>query len=68
PPELAQFRNPKTKSAAEAGAFALIEFLKKSQEPSRMPTDKIEVGAWLKKFTMIEGNPRSARVIATCLR
>jgi integrase len=64
PPELAQFRYPKTKSAAEAGAFALIEFLKKSPEPSRVSTDRIEVGAWLKKFTMIEGNPRSARVIA----
>ncbi|MDR0656347.1 MAG: hypothetical protein LBG22_08555, partial [Treponema sp.] len=64
PPELAQFRNPKNKASAQTGAFALIEFLKKSQEPSRVSTDKIEVGAWLEKFTMIEGNPRSARVIA----
>jgi hypothetical protein len=64
PPELAQFRNPKNKASAQAGAFALIEFLKKSQEPSRVSTDKIEVEAWLQKFTMIEGNPRSARVIA----
>jgi integrase/recombinase XerD len=64
PPQLAQFRNPKNKASAQAGAFALIEFLKKAQESFRVPTDRIEVGAWLKKFTMLEGNPRSARIIA----
>jgi hypothetical protein len=65
PFELKQFRYPKNKASAQAGALALIEFLKKAQEPSRVPTDRIEVGTWLKKFTHIEGNPRSARIIAT---
>ncbi|MHB9292515.1 hypothetical protein Holit_01613 [Hollandina sp. SP2] len=60
PPELAQYRYPKTKSAA----FALIEYLKKADEPVRILTDTILIGAWLKKFTCIEGNPRSARNIA----
>ena len=32
PDELALHRNPKTKSAAEAAAFALIEYLKKQHE------------------------------------
>jgi hypothetical protein len=64
PHELAHFRNPKNKAAAQAGAFALIDFLKKTEESFRIPPDKIEVGVWLKKFTLIEGNPRSARIIA----
>jgi hypothetical protein len=45
PAELAQFRYPKTKAAAQAGAFALIEFLKRADEPIRTPTDLITVGA-----------------------
>ena len=32
PDELAHYRNPKTKSAAEVGALALISYLKKKQE------------------------------------
>jgi integrase len=64
PMELAQYRNPKTKSAAEAGAIALIEFLKNTHEPLHTHTDKIRVGAWLEKFTAVEGNPRAARNIA----
>jgi integrase len=65
PPELAQFRNPKNKAAAQAGAFALIEFLKNVHEPARESSDnRITVGAWLEKFTRLEGNPRSARNIA----
>jgi hypothetical protein len=64
PPELAQFRHPKNKSAAEAAAFALIEFLKSAAKPARASTDNIRVGAWLEKFTSIEGNPRAARNIA----
>ncbi|MDR3191883.1 MAG: hypothetical protein LBT87_02330, partial [Treponema sp.] len=53
PPELAQYRYPKTKSAAEAGAFALIEFLKQAQKPDRVPAEKTIVGVWLEKFTKI---------------
>lgn len=64
PPDLAQYRYPKTKSAADAGAFALIEYLKKAEDPVRVPTDNILIGAWLEKFTRIEGNPRAARNIA----
>jgi hypothetical protein len=60
PPELAHCRYPKNKTTAEAGAFALIEFLKKSDEPLRTPVDRITVRAWLEKFTHVEGNPKAA--------
>ena len=53
PLELAQFRNPKNKASAQAGAFAIIEFLKRDQK-GRIPTEKITVGVWLEKFTKIE--------------
>jgi integrase len=49
---------------AEAGAVALIGFLKNSGQPAHIPTDNITVGAWLEKFTAIEGNPRPARNVA----
>ncbi|GHU58627.1 hypothetical protein FACS189444_2590 [Spirochaetia bacterium] len=64
PLALAQYRYPKSKSSAKAGAFAFIEYLKKSDKLARLPTDQIQVGAWIEKFTRIEGNPRGARVIA----
>ncbi|GHV79844.1 hypothetical protein AGMMS49944_16350 [Spirochaetia bacterium] len=64
PLALAQYRDPQNKSAANAGAFALIEHLKKAEGQSRLPSDQIQVGAWLEKFTRIEGNPRGARIIA----
>lgn len=64
PQELAQYRYPKTKSAAEAGVFALIEFLKKATEPVHISTDRITVKDWMEKFTRIEGNPRGARNLA----
>ncbi|MDR1176937.1 MAG: site-specific integrase [Treponema sp.] len=64
PPELAQFRNPKNKAAAQASAFALIEFLKKAQKPDRVPTERITVGVWLEKFTKIEESPKAARLLA----
>jgi hypothetical protein len=64
PTELAQFRNPKNKAAAQAGAFALIEFLKKAQKPDRVPTERITVGAWLEKFTKIKESPKAARLLA----
>jgi hypothetical protein len=54
---LAEYRDPKSKASAEAGAFAFIEYLKKSDGQARLPADQIQVGAWLEKFTRIEGNP-----------
>jgi integrase/recombinase XerD len=64
PPELSQYRDPRIKSMAESGALALIEFLKKQGNSPDIPTDKITVGGWLVKFTSLEDNPRSARLIA----
>ena len=68
PPELAQYRDPKTKSgkvntsAAEAGVQALITYLKKKQEEGsarRVTAEDITVGAWVEKFTSIETSPRT---------
>jgi hypothetical protein len=64
PPELSQFRYPKTKAAAEAGTLALIEFLKNTAESVSLSTDTIRVGARLEKFTSLEGKPRAARNVA----
>ena len=72
PLELAVFREPKTKAAAEAGALALIEYLKgrikQPEEVSRIPRtdegsrDEITVGAWLERFISLENNPRASRL------
>jgi hypothetical protein len=62
PEELAQYRNPKTKSAAEAGAVALIAYLKKKQSEGgawRARAEDITVGAWIEKFTKLETSPRT---------
>jgi integrase len=63
PEQLAQYRNPKTKSAAEAGAFALINYLKKKLEEEgsarRVSVEDITVGAWVEKFTELETSPRT---------
>jgi integrase len=62
PDELAQYRNPKTKAAAEAAAFALITYLKKKQEEGsarRVIIADINVGDWLEKFTRLETSPRT---------
>ena len=63
PGELAMYRNPKTKSAAEAGAVALIAYLKKKQEEGgacRVAVSDITVGDWIEKFTRIETSPRTS--------
>jgi hypothetical protein len=62
-PGLAQYRYPKNKAAAEAGALALIGFLKNASEPVMDASDKMRVGAWLEKFISLDGNPRAARNI-----
>jgi integrase/recombinase XerD len=63
PDALAQYRNPKTKSAAETGAYALIQYLKKNQEAEggarRVRVDDISVGGWVEKFTVLETSPRT---------
>jgi len=62
PDELAQYRSPRTKTAAEAAAFALINYLKKKQEEGsarRIVILDITVGDWLEKFTRIETSPRT---------
>jgi integrase/recombinase XerD len=62
PEELARYRAPKTKPAAEAGAVALIAYLKKKLEEGtalRIRTEDITVGAWIEKFTAIETSPRT---------
>jgi hypothetical protein len=64
PDALIQFRNPKTKAAAEAGVFALVEYLKKKLEEGtvqRIHIEDITVGNWAKKFIDIETSPRTGR-------
>jgi len=63
PEELLQYRYPRTKSAADAGALALISYLKKKQENEgsarHTATEDITVGVWVEKFTAIETSPRT---------
>jgi integrase len=71
PLELAVFREPTTRAAAETGASALIEYLKgqiglKTRDDS-LPVRKTKgpaVGTWLERFTSIDNNPRAARLVA----
>jgi len=66
PPELAQYRSPRSKAVADAGALALVELLKNAEAPVvlRGSPEKITVGDWLKKFTVAEESPRAARLLA----
>lgn len=62
PDALLEYRMPRTKAAAQAGAFALIEYLKKKAEEGtavRVRIEDITVGIWLEKFTAIETSPRT---------
>jgi hypothetical protein len=62
PRELAQYRAPKTKSAAEAVAVALIAYLNKKLEEGtahRVRVEDITVGDWIEKFIAIETSPRT---------
>ena len=62
PAELALHSNPKSKSAAETAAQALIAFLKKKQEEGNarhVAIENITVCAWIEKFTTIETSPRT---------
>jgi integrase len=62
PPELVNHSNPRTKAAADAGAMALIAFLKNAGTPVKK-TDFF-VGDWLRLFTSITESPKGARNIA----
>jgi integrase/recombinase XerD len=62
PAELVQFRNPKTKADAAAGAFAFVSYLKKKQEEGsarRVVIENITAGEWIEKFTSLETSPRT---------
>ncbi|MDR2394708.1 MAG: hypothetical protein LBD93_11225 [Treponema sp.] len=64
PDALAQYRNPKTKAVAEAGAFALIQFLKADLTEGigrRVRSNDMSVGAWVEKFTTMVTSPRTGR-------
>jgi len=62
PDELAQYRNPKTKAAAETAAIAIITYLKKKNEEGntrRIINEDITAGEWIEKITKIETSPRT---------
>jgi len=59
PPELAHLMEPKSNSAAESAADALIQYLKENLKQKKNHLD-ITVGEWLKKFTSLDDNPRAA--------
>jgi integrase len=68
---LAVFREPKTRTAAETGARALIEYLKNrlvpGNVPQLLPAERPRgptAGTWLARFISLEDNPRAARLIA----
>jgi integrase len=63
PEELSPYRNPKTKSAAEAGAVALIAYLKKKQNEGNARyarAEGITIGEFAKDM-FTEGAPHLAR-------
>jgi integrase/recombinase XerD len=64
PDALAMYRRPASKTFADRGAMALVEYLKQETDPQKteLITDDPLVGDWLRKFTTYEGNPRSARL------
>ena len=66
PPELHEFRNPKSKVAAENGAKALIALLREDLETgvSRRLKTPLQIGKWLVRFTSLENNPRAERLVS----
>ena len=69
PPELSEFRNPKSKAVAERGAKALIDLLREDLEigVSRKLNAPLPVGKWLERFTSLENNPRAERLVSSGL-
>jgi hypothetical protein len=71
PLELAVFREPKTKAAAEAGALTLIEYLKNQLKTPELSGNLLPVkpqgptvGNWLERLTSPGDNPHAARLMA----
>ena len=63
PVELAHLREPSSKPAADNAVDALIVYLKNKLK-TKTQFEDIKIGEWLEKFTSLENNPRSARLIA----
>jgi len=63
PLELISYSSPKTKAVAEAGATALIAFLKDPCAATAKKND-YSVGEWLRLFTSITESPKGARNVA----
>jgi hypothetical protein len=64
PDILAQYRNPKNKTAADVGVIALIQYLTQEREADntrKIPPENVTVGDWTKKFIDIESRPRTGR-------
>jgi integrase len=62
---LAQYREPKSKAAAETAALTLIQYLMTQVEAGTVTvsTDNVKVGPWLEKFITLNDNPRGARIM-----
>jgi hypothetical protein len=58
------YSNPKTKTAAEAGALALIAFLKNADSQAAALSGDSLVGSWLRRFCSITESPKGARNVA----
>jgi len=67
PPELINHSQPKTKAAAEAGAMALIAFLKNAGTVV-VRRNNVSVGEWLRRFTVMAENPKTRRARAESLK
>jgi len=66
PPGLSEFRNPKSRAAAEMGAMALIDLLRDdlSLANSGRRNAPLPTGKWLARFTSLENNPRAERLVS----
>jgi len=66
PPELSAFRKPTSKIAAENGAKALVELLKKESQKGTVWRcfGSVPIGDWLLRFINLENNPRAERLIS----
>jgi hypothetical protein len=65
PDEMAAYRNPKTKTAAENAATALVHYLKNRLEAgaATVSTETVKVGPWLERFISLDDKPRTARIM-----
>ncbi|MDR0376431.1 MAG: hypothetical protein LBH70_01420 [Spirochaetaceae bacterium] len=64
PDALAQYRNPKNKSSADAGVIALIQHLNQVLEANKvrhLPPENVTAGDWAQKFIDIATSPRTGR-------